>query len=185
MPIEIAAIDYLTENAHMPTDLAIAVAKSIDASITGANLVTVPVFNARLAAVDVRFAQLETKIERSIASAKMWAISLYAALPMTFFGALAADHHWLATRQDTLTEQIQGLSNNVATMQSKFDAVQARFDAMQSNFDTMQSKFDAMQSNFAAMQSKVDSLQSGFGSMQSKLDSIRGALQQPRDRPRR
>ncbi len=174
MPIEIAAIDYLTENALMSPDFAIAVAKSIDASITGANLVTVPLFNERLAAVDTRFAQLETKIERSIASVRVWAISLSATIPVTFFGALAADHQWLATRQDRLTEQIQALSNSVAAMQI----------STQSKFDVMQTKFDAMQTKFDVIQTKFDAIETKFDSMQSDLASIKGTLQHSRDRPR-
>jgi hypothetical protein len=90
MPIEVAAIDQLTQRAHMPPELAVAIAKSIDLSITGAKM-------------DVRFASLE----KSIASAKVWAISLYATLTITFFGALAADHHWLVNREDQLIERLE------------------------------------------------------------------------------
>jgi hypothetical protein len=128
MPIEAAAIDHLTERAQMPPDLAIAIAKSIDLSIAGANLVTVPILNerfaavdarlvavdARFASVDARFAQSDAKmevrfasLEKSIASAKVWAVYLYATLALTFFGALAADHHWLVNREDHLIDRLE------------------------------------------------------------------------------
>jgi hypothetical protein len=120
MSIEMAAIDALTEDGQMSPELAIAMAKSIDLSITGANLVTMTVFNERFAQVDIRFAQIDirfaelttklearfSQLEGSIAAAKVWAVGLYAALVIAGFGALAADHHWLVGRQDELLERI-------------------------------------------------------------------------------
>ena len=58
MSIEMAAIDALTEDGQMSPELAIAMAKSIDLSLTSANLVTMTVFNERFAQSDIRFAEL-------------------------------------------------------------------------------------------------------------------------------
>jgi hypothetical protein len=59
--VEAEAVDILIREAKFEPDIAIAIAKAIDMSISGANLVTVSLFNERMAAVDARFAQIDVR----------------------------------------------------------------------------------------------------------------------------
>ena len=148
MSIEMAAIDALTEDGQMSPELAIAMAKSIDLSITGANLVTMTVFNERFAQSDIRFAELTTKLEArfsqlegSIAAAKVWAVGLYAALVIAWFGALTVDHHWLVGRQDELLERID----------RRFALVDQRFQQMEQHLQQMDQRLQQMDQRLQQM----------------------------------
>lgn len=62
-----ATIDILTAKGHFPTEQALAVAEAIDMAIRDAQLVTVPILDARFLAseakMDARFAASEAKID--------------------------------------------------------------------------------------------------------------------------
>ena len=59
--MEAETVDTLIREAKFEPDIAIAIAKAIDMAIGGANLVTVSLFNERMAAVDARFAQIDVR----------------------------------------------------------------------------------------------------------------------------
>jgi len=96
-----------------PPQLAQAIGEALDITLKAANVVTVPM-------LDVRFAQLEAKmearfgaLERALESSKVWAVLLYAGLVIALSGALAVDHRWLLDREDQLAAQIQARTDRL------------------------------------------------------------------------
>jgi hypothetical protein len=63
-----ATVDIMVKKAGFDSDVAMAVAEAFDAAITHAQLVTVPMMNARFTAVDSRFAALEAKMGAGFAA---------------------------------------------------------------------------------------------------------------------
>jgi hypothetical protein len=59
--VEAETVDTLVREAKFEPDIAIAIGKAIDMAISGANLVTVSLFNERMAAVDAKFAQIDVR----------------------------------------------------------------------------------------------------------------------------
>ena len=61
-------IDILTGKGHFPTEQALAVAEAIDMAIRDAQLVTVPILDARFLAseakIDARFAAMEARLDQ-------------------------------------------------------------------------------------------------------------------------
>jgi hypothetical protein len=116
--MEALAMDKLVENGDLSPQVARAVAEALDITIKAANLVTVPMLDARFAQQEARFAQQDAKmearfsfIEKSIESTKVWATLLYVGLAAVVFGGLAVDHRWLINREDQLMAQIQDRSD--------------------------------------------------------------------------
>jgi hypothetical protein len=123
--MEALAMDRLVEKGDLSPQVALAIAEALDITIKAANLVTVPMLDARFAQQEARFAQLEAQfsrrdakmearfgsIEKLIESTKVWATLLYAGLAAVFFGALALDHRWLINREDQLMAQTQARSD--------------------------------------------------------------------------
>jgi len=103
--MEAAAVDKLIEKGEVRPQVALAIAEALDVAIKAANLVTVPMLDARLAQLDAKMEARFGALERSIETTKVWASILYAGLLIVFFGALAADHRWLSNRQDQLMAQ--------------------------------------------------------------------------------
>ena len=56
--MEAETVDTLVREAKFEPDIAVAIGKAIDMAISGANLVTVSLFNERMAQIDIRFAEL-------------------------------------------------------------------------------------------------------------------------------
>jgi DNA repair exonuclease SbcCD ATPase subunit len=169
MSIEMAAIDALTEEGQMSPELAIAMAKSIDLSITSANLVTMTVFNERFAQSDIRFAELTTKLEArfsqlegSIAAAKVWAIGLYGALVIAGFGALAADHHWLVGRQDQLLERID----------RRFELMDQRFQQIDQHFQQIDQRFRQIDEHLRQIDQRFEQIDQHFQQIDRHLLQI-------------
>jgi hypothetical protein len=54
-------IDLLSGKGKFPTEQALVLAEAIDMAIEGTQFVTVPILDARFAAVDARFARLESE----------------------------------------------------------------------------------------------------------------------------
>jgi uncharacterized protein (DUF3084 family) len=173
MSIEMAAIDALTEDGQMSPELAIAMAKSIDLSITGANLVTMTVFNERFAQVEVRFAQIDirfaelttklearfSQLEGSIAAAKVWAVGLYAALVIAGFGALAADHHWLVGRQDQLLER---MDRRFELADQHFQQIDQHFQQIDQHLQQIDQHLQQMDQHFQKIDQRLQQIDQRF-----------------------
>ena len=56
-------IDLLSEKGKFPAEQALVLAEAIDMAIEKTQLVTVPILDARFAAVDARFARLEARMD--------------------------------------------------------------------------------------------------------------------------
>jgi hypothetical protein len=149
MPMEAAAVDKLIEKGQFKSDAALAIAEAIDIAITAANLVTVPVLDARFAKVEARFSE----IEKAIVDTKVWAVYLYAGLVIALFGALAVDHHWLVNRQDELN----------ARSDQRFEALEARFREQDAKLDQVRAQQEAKLDHIRAQQ-------------EAKLDEIRALV---------
>jgi hypothetical protein len=109
--MEAVAMDKLVEKGDLSPRVARAIAEALDITIKAANLATVPMLEARFAQQDARMEARFSSIEKSIASAKVWATLLYAGLAGVLFGSLAVDHRWLVNREDQLMAQIQTRSD--------------------------------------------------------------------------
>jgi multidrug efflux pump subunit AcrB len=129
--MEAAAMDRLIEKGGATPQLAQAIGEALDIILKAANLVTVPMLDARFAQheakMEVRFGAIEARfsaLERALERTKVWAVLLYAGLLMAFFGALAVDHRWLLDRQDQFSVQLQTRSD------ARFAAEEARTDRL-------------------------------------------------------
>lgn len=125
--MEAVAMDKLIEKGGATPQLAQAIGEALDITLKAANLVTVPMLDARFAQqeakMEVRFGAMEARfsaLERAFESTKVWAALLYAGLTIVLFGALAADHRWLLNRQD----QFQARSD------ARFAAEEVRTDRL-------------------------------------------------------
>ena len=98
--MEGAAMDELIEKGGATPQLAQAIGEALDIALKAANLVTVPMLDARLAQLESKLEVRFSSLEKAIESTKVWAVLLYAGLAIAFFGALAADHRWLLNRED-------------------------------------------------------------------------------------
>ena len=62
-----ATVELLVQKAHLEADVALAIAEAIDMSVNNAQLVTIPVFDSRVAAlrgdIDTRFTTLKAEID--------------------------------------------------------------------------------------------------------------------------
>jgi len=61
--MQAAAVDIMVKKAGFDSNVAMAVAEAFDVAMTHAQLVTVPTMDARFAAVDSKFAALESKMD--------------------------------------------------------------------------------------------------------------------------
>jgi hypothetical protein len=66
-------VDVLTEKGEFKTEQALAVAEAIDMTIEKAQLVTVPILDARLAVVNARIDALEIKLDAKL---QRWSIRM-------------------------------------------------------------------------------------------------------------
>lgn len=118
--MEAAAMDKLIEKGGATPQLAQAIGEALDITLKAANLVTVPMLDARLAQLESKMEVRFSSLEKAIESTKGWAVLLYAGVAIAFFGALAADHRWLLNRED----QFQARSD------ARFAAEEARTDKL-------------------------------------------------------
>ena len=61
--MQAATLDKLQREGRFPPEQAIAVAETIDMAMAEAQFVTVPILDARFAAVEVRFTKVEARID--------------------------------------------------------------------------------------------------------------------------
>jgi hypothetical protein len=143
---------FAAADAKMDAGFAAADAK-VDAGFAAANAEE----EARFARVDLRFAQSEAqqqirfnRLEAAIGSAKVWAALLYAALAITFFGALGGEAAWLLSRQEQ--------------SQIRQDQVLAQFQSREDKFfEQVQTREDRMLEQLQALSLTVASIQSSMG----------------------
>ena len=113
-------MDKLIEKGGATPQLAQAIGEALDITLKAANLVTVSMLDARFAQFEAKMEARFSALERAFESTKVWAVLLYAGLAVVFFGALAADHRWLISRED----QFQARSD------ARFAADEARTDKL-------------------------------------------------------
>ncbi|MDB6010995.1 MAG: hypothetical protein JWL65_3245 [Gammaproteobacteria bacterium] len=88
--MEAVAMDKLIEKGGATPQLAQAIGEALDITLKAANVVTVPMLDARLAQHEAKMEARFSALERALESTKVWAVLLYAGLLVAFFGALAA-----------------------------------------------------------------------------------------------
>jgi hypothetical protein len=102
-------IDLLSGKGKFPTEQALVLAEAIDMAIEKTQFVTVPILDARFAAVDVRFAAVEAR-----------------------FAGIDARFTKIDARFDAVDARIARLE---ARMESGFVAVNARIDSLEVRMD--------------------------------------------------
>lgn len=152
-------MDKLIEKGGATPQLAQAIGEALDITLKAANVVTVPMLDARLAQHEAKMEARFSALERALESTKVWAVLLYAGLLVAFFGALAADHHWLLNREDQFTAQIQ------VRIDARFAAEGARTDRLIAQDQAQTDKLIAEQQAHseqaeARMDAKLDQLRS-------------------------
>lgn len=113
VPMEAVAMDRLIEKGGATPQLALAIGEALDITLKAANLVTVPMLDARFAQHEAKMEARFSSLERALENAKVWAVLLYAGLAIAIFGALAVDHRWLLNREDQFTAQIQARTDKL------------------------------------------------------------------------
>jgi len=111
--MEAVAMDRLIDKGGATPQLALAIGEALDITLKAANLVTVPMLDARFAQHEAKMEARFSSLERALESAKVWAVLLYAGLAIAIFGALAVDHRWLLNREDQFTAQIQARTDRL------------------------------------------------------------------------
>jgi DNA anti-recombination protein RmuC len=168
MSMEAAAVDRLIEKGRFQPDVAQAIAESVDITIKAANLVTLPVFEARFAAAELKAEARFGALEKSIESVKAWVTYLYAGLVVALFSALAVDHHWLVSREDQLIAQVQERTDrHFEQMQVRADQqlerADRRFEQMQAQtdqrFEQVRARQDEILDQLRALSERVASIQ--------------------------
>jgi hypothetical protein len=162
--MEADAVETLTQEAKLPPGMALALAKAFDLAIAGAELVTLSVFNERMAAIDTRFAltdaRMETRfavtearvearfgeLQKSMASAKIWALSLYVAL----LGGLGGEAAWLINRQDQLVAQLE------SRLDRRFEAIEQHFAQIDRRFERIEQRFEQIDRHFARIEQHLE-----------------------------
>ena len=162
--MEAAAMDKLIEKGDASPRLAQAIGEALDITLRAANLVTVPI-------LDARFAQFETKmkarfgaIEKSLESTKVWAVLLYAGLVIALFGTLAV--------QQVRTDRL--IAEDRARTDRSLAELDARADKSIAEQRVRAEQAEArMDKNIAEQQSRADQAEAR---MDAKFDQLRSLL---------
>ena len=78
----------------------------------------------------------------------------------------------LGQRIDALEASLRSeFRAGLGKLESRFDAMEPRFDGLESRFDAMESRFDGLESRFDAMEPRFDSLESRFDTVDSGLEA--------------
>ncbi len=192
MPLQANAVDVLVEKADFGSDVALAIAEAMDLTIQAHHeFVVIPVLDARFAAMDVRFAavdvrfaavdvrftSLEKLIESSIASLKVWVMTVHMGLAVTFFGALAVDTHWLVSREDQLIAQVQARSDQrFQQIDTHLQQVDAHFQRYDEHFQQVDEHFRQIDARFQQMDARFQQVDDHFQRIDAQLREIRALL---------
>ncbi len=170
--MEAAAMDKLVEKGEFRLQVAQAIAEAIDITIKAANLVTVPMLDARFAQCEAKMEARFSALEKTLEATKVWAVLLYAGLTIALCGALALDHHWIVNREDQLMGQVQAhFAEQQARSDARFAQQQARSDVL---FAQQQARSDAL---FAEQRARSEQLfQQTQARMDARFDELRTLL---------
>jgi uncharacterized protein YdcH (DUF465 family) len=145
-------IDLLSGKWKFPTEQALVLAEAIDMAIEKTQFVTVPILDARFAAVDVRFAAVEAR---------------FAAIDARFT-RIDARFNRIDARFDAVDARIARLE---ARMESGFVAVNARIDSLEVRMDAKMERW-AVRMVIAMLVSQTALGPIGVGA----LDAVRRVL---------
>jgi hypothetical protein len=112
--VQADTIELLTDKGKFAPAQAVVLAAAIDMGIEKAQLVTVPILDARLAAFDARFARLEARVESGFALTNARLESSFASL-----------NERLESTSASLNERLESSSVSV---NSRIDSLEARMD---------------------------------------------------------
>lgn len=145
--VQAQTIELLCKKGNFSTEQAVTLAEAIDMGIEKAQLVTVPIMDARFALVDARFVEVNAKID-----------SKFATLDAKIDGKFS-----------TLDAKID---RNFVTLDAKIDsnfaAVNAKVD---SNFETLSGRIDA---NFKTLTAQIDG---NSTSVNARMDSLQARIE--------
>ncbi|HEY6922645.1 MAG TPA: hypothetical protein VI653_04190 [Steroidobacteraceae bacterium] len=82
-------MDKLIEKGNTTAQLAQAIGEALDITLKAANLVTVPMLDARFAQSETRMEARFGALEKALETTKVWAVLLYAGLAIALFGTLS------------------------------------------------------------------------------------------------
>lgn len=182
MPMEAAAMDNLVDKGKFRPQVAQAISDAIDITIKSANVVTVPILDARFATHEANMEIRFGSIEKCIEATKVWATLLYASLTIALFGALAMDHHWLVSREDQLMTQTWARSDaSVAEQQTRIDRRFAEEAQSRAHFAEQQMRADALSAQREARYDQL--LRQSEARISTKLDQLRTLIIAPRIGP--
>ena len=170
--MEAIAVDKLIEKAHFHSDVALAIAEAFDVTLQAGNFVTVPLLDARFAAFEAKLEGRFTVLEKSIESAKVWAVALYAGLIIALFGALTVDHHWLVNREDQTIAQVEARSDQ------RFQQVDSRFQQMDSHFQQIDTHFQQVDSHLQQIDSHLQQIDSHLQQIDAHSKQVDSHLQE-------
>jgi len=166
MPMEVLAVDRLTDKARFQSDVAVAIADAMDITLRAQNFVTMPVLETHLAALEVKLESRFASVENSIASAKIWAVTLYGALCMVMFGAFTANHYYLVNRED---------QTQVRTDQ-RFQLVDARFQQMDERFRQVDIRFQQVETHLQQVDVHLQQVDTHLQQLDTELKEIHALL---------
>ena len=179
-------MDKLVEKGEFRPQVAQAIAEALDITIKAANLVTVPMLDARFAQYDAKMETRFSSIEKALEATKVWAALLYAGLTIALFSALALDHHWLVNREDQMMAQTNArFAADQARSDARFAEDRARSDARfaeqearsDQNFHQFEARMDAKFDQFRA---QVDAK---FDQFRIQVDARLDRFRDPNRRP--
>jgi hypothetical protein len=122
-------IDLLSGKGKFPTEQALVLAEAIDMAIERSQLVTVPILDGRLAAVNARFDRVDAR-----------------------FAEMEARFQKVDARFAEIEVRFQKVD-------ARFDAVDARFNKMDARFDKIEARFEKMEARFGQVEARIDALE--------------------------
>jgi hypothetical protein len=153
--MEAAALDKLIEKGEATPRLAQAIGEALDITLKAANLVTVPMLDARFAQLEAKLEARFGALEKSLESTKVWAVLLYAGLAIALFGTLTVEQ--IRTEQ-LITEERARTDKLIAEDRIRTDRSLAQ-DSARIEESNAELRASAAQAE-ARMNAKLDQLRS-------------------------
>ena len=57
-------------------------------------------------------------------------------------------------------------------METRFSALETRFDTLETRFSAMESRFDTLETRFSAMETRFGTLETRFSAMETRFDAL-------------